>query len=95
MSKTGKLIGTNLLILLVYSLIGAGSFLNSHDQYAGLGFGMIMVMAIGIHVFALMIISIVLFVKKDKARGRDFLISMFVVLLVGFSACFGGMTLIN
>lgn len=94
MSKTGKLVGTNLLILLVYSLICAGSFFNSHDQYAGMGFGMLMMMMIGGHVLILMIISIVFFIKKDKARGRNFLISMFVVLLIGFSACFGGMTLI-
>lgn len=69
-----------------------GIFVADSDPYAGIGFGMFMMIAIGIQALALLIIGIVLLVQKKKDRGRAFLLSMFIVLLVGFSACFGGMT---
>ncbi len=92
MDKTGKLVGINLLLLLIYGAIIMGIFAAGSDPYAGVGFGMFMMIAIGIQALVLLIIGIVLLVQKKKDRGRAFLLSMFIVLLVGFSACFGGMS---
>ena len=93
MNNSGKLIGINLLILLIYSALFLGGFWTDKGQYAGMGFGIFMMMAIAIHALVLLIIGIVLLVRKQRERGLAFIISMFVVLLVGFSACFGGMSI--
>jgi len=94
MQGTGRIVGINLIILAIYTVITLGIFMNDSDQYAGMGYGIFMMILLGIQSLILLILSIVFFVKKNKERGKAFLISLFVVLLVGFSACFGGMSVI-
>lgn len=94
MQGTGRIVGINLIILAIYTVITLGIFMNDSDQYAGMGYGIFMMILLGVQSLILLILSIVFFVKKNKERGKAFLISLFVVLLVGFSACFGGMSVI-
>lgn len=91
MKGTGRIIGINLIILAIYAIIAAA--ISSQDQsgYAGAGYGLIMMVLLAIHVLILLIVGIVFFVRKDREKGKAYLISFCVVLLVGFSACFGGM----
>ncbi|NET33014.1 MAG: hypothetical protein F6K19_13515 [Cyanothece sp. SIO1E1] len=91
MKGTGRIIGINLIILAIYAIIAAAVASQDKSGYAGAGYGLFMMTLLAIHVGILLIMSIVFFVRKDKEKGKTYLISLFVVLLVGFSACLGGM----
>lgn len=92
MQGTGKIVGINLIIMAVYTVICFGIFIADSDQYAGMGYGIFMMGLIGLHVVALLILAIVFFVRKENTKGKAYLISLVVVLLIGFSACLGGMS---
>lgn len=91
MKGTGRIIGINLIILTIYTIISAAIASQDHTGYAGAGYGLIMMTLLAIHVAILLIIGIVFFVRKEREKGKAYLISFCVVLLVGFSACMGGM----
>ncbi|NRB52802.1 MAG: hypothetical protein HRU41_34400 [Saprospiraceae bacterium] len=91
MKGTGRNIGINLIILAIYTIVSAAIVSQDHSGYAGAGYGLIMMTLLAIHVAILLIIGIVFFVRKDREKGKMYLISFCVVLLVGFSACMGGM----
>ncbi|MBX2876735.1 MAG: hypothetical protein KTR30_31755 [Saprospiraceae bacterium] len=91
MKGTGRIIGINLIILAVYSIGSLAISTQDQSQYESMGYGFIMLILLAIHVAILLIVGIVFFVKKDKEKGKAFLISLCVVLLIGFSACLGGM----
>lgn len=96
MKDLGKILRINLLILLGYSLAILAlnySSISSGEHMAGIGFAILMMGAIGLHVLINLIIGIVKFVQKDKERGQSYLISMLVVGVVGFSSCLGGSAL--
>lgn len=84
MSILGKVISYNLLAFLIYAILVA--FSGQADLSALLGLGISIIHAIGC-----LVASIVFYVKKDKERGGGFLISMIILLVVGFSYCFGAM----
>jgi hypothetical protein len=89
MNQVKKVVGINLIILLVYTIIyGIGGMMES-GQYKGMGAMIMMMMAVGAHVGILLLISIIRFASKNKESGRAFLLSGLLVLLVGFSACWG------
>ena len=94
MKGTGRIIGINLLILAVYTILSAVVASQDNSGYAGAGYGLFMMTLLAIHVGILLIAGIVFFVRKDREKGKVFLISLCVVLLVGFSACLGGMEVI-
>ncbi len=91
MKGTGRIIGINLIILAIYAIISAAIASQDKSGYAGVGYGLFMMTLLAIHVGILLILSIVFFVRKDREKGKTYLISLFVILLVGFSACLGGM----
>lgn len=91
MQGTGRIVGINLLIMAVYTVLSFGIFIMDSDQYAAMGYGIFMMGLIGVHALVLLIMGIIFFVKKENNKGKIYLISLLVVLLVGFSACFGGM----
>jgi hypothetical protein len=84
-----KLAGINLIILLVITVIGAAVGFNEHGQYKGLGAMILMAFGVGLHTAILFAASLIQFVRKNNESGRAFLLSALLVLVVGFSACFG------
>ena len=95
MKNFGKIIGINLIILLVYSVLAY--FINGtsggSSGYDALGYGFILMVFLVPHVLVNLIIAIVKFVRKEKELGSSYLLSMFIVAIVGFSSCAGGMEL--
>ena len=87
MKQPGKILFINLGILLVYMVIINLIASQEHDEY-GLAVVLYSSIAIGLHALANLIMSIVSFVGKDKGSGAGFLISAFMVALIGCAGCF-------
>lgn len=83
LKKTG---GINLLILLVYTLLV--SVFSTGNQWQ-MSVMIVLAMLIAIQFGLNFIISIIFFAQRDKIRGRNFLLSSLLVLVIGFSSCFG------
>lgn len=83
LKKTG---GYNLLILVAYTLLF--SILSTGKEWQ-LAFMILMAALISIQTGLNFIVSLIFFAKKDKVRGRNFLLSALIVLVIGFSTCFG------
>ncbi len=77
MSQIQKIIGANMLILLLYNL------LMGRSVYASIG----LMIAIALHMFLLSVIAMVFFGLKRSSEGKAFLLSMGLVLLIGFPLC--------
>lgn len=88
MNALKKIAGINLLVLLGYSLLARLAD-NSSSHEAGLGFMMLMVVGVVLHIGINLLLCLVFFSKRDKERGRAFLLSSIIVAVVGFSACWG------
>ena len=92
MKNFKKIVGINLLVLLIYT---AFIYLNSIGQReAGLEILVLSAFTIGIHVSINLIISITFFIKGDNELGKSYLAACGLVLLIGFSTCFGGTALV-
>lgn len=76
--------GINLLILLMYTLVIS---LYSGDNALVILFALLVL--VGIHVAVNVVLAIVFFVRGEKPRGKAFLLSALIVLVVGFSSCWG------
>lgn len=83
-------LANNLWLLLAYNIV---SHLVYPEQYDALAVAITLCFAIGIHTIVLVILAIYSFVVKDNEMGRKHLIAALVILVIGFSTCFGGMTL--
>ena len=87
MQHLKKIAGINLLVLIAYTTL---VFVFNYDEREGsFTIMLIMMPLIGIHVFVNIVLGIIFFTQKDNARGRAFLLSALVVLIVGFSSCLG------
>lgn len=85
MESLKKIGGINLLILLIYmGLI----HVTSTGPERELGVLVFAAMAIVFHVGVNVLIAIVQFIRKEK-NAKSYLLSAVIVLVVGFSACFG------
>jgi hypothetical protein len=93
MKKFGKIVGVNLIGLLVYSLVIriAAMHESSGDRSNDILFGS--AVAVGIHVIICLLISLGTFASRDNANGRNWLGTAGVVLLIGFSVCLGNSAL--
>lgn len=87
MQHLKKIAGINLLILLAYTVIIFAVNVNGSGR--SLGILATAMVVIGIHVFINVILAIIFFIQKDKERGMAFLLSSLIVLVIGFSSCFG------
>ncbi len=86
LKEVGKIAGVNLIIVLFYTAFSyAISPKNNHDY----SFLIFMMMFIAAQAFINLVLSIIFFVKGDTAKGLAFLLSIGVVLVLGFSSCFG------
>lgn len=80
MNKFGKIVGGNLLILLIYSLC-IQIFCTSYDLF------IIPVMMILFQVVLNLVLSVAQFGKGDRELGKAYLLSSGLVLGIGFSIC--------
>ena len=72
----------NLLAILVYNLL-AVLFLKDGAVFA-------LMFIVALHVFINFMLSLIFyFVNKDSEKSKHFLLSMFIVLGIGFGACIG------
>ena len=78
----------NLMILLAYTAV-SGLLTSRSSDHKGLGAMMLIAMLVGLHNLILLTISIVKFIRYDKPGGKAYLLSALLVLLIGFSACYG------
>ena len=94
MKPLNKILIINGVIMVLYFIFGL--FANQgDDHYAGLGYMIIMMIAVAIHVVISLLIGVYHFVQKNNEMGRYFLLSALLIGVVGFSACFGGGTLLS
>jgi hypothetical protein len=94
MNPLRKVAMWNMIILLIYSIvIFSLIFLpdRSSDHMIGLGFMIMMMFAVAIHATINLFIAIFLFARAtDNDLAKAFLASSGLVLVVGFSTCWGG-----
>jgi heme/copper-type cytochrome/quinol oxidase subunit 2 len=88
MNAVKKIGGVNLAILLIYSVIARLSDTKG-GTYKGMGFMMMMMLFVALHVVVTLIICLIHFARKNKELGRAYLLSSILVLIIGFSACLG------
>jgi len=89
MENVKKIVGINLLILLVYML---AINVPSTEHKDGLAVVLLSAFAIGAHTGINFLIAIVLFIKKEP-NAKLYLLSSGLVLVIGFSSCWGSMML--
>ena len=86
MTPFKKVAGANLLILLIYTVVIHNS-VSVHDKQFEIM--ILMVYAVGLQVIINFITAIIFYFMKMEDFGRAFLSSSGLVLLIGFSTCFG------
>jgi F0F1-type ATP synthase assembly protein I len=88
-----KVVGLNLVALLVVMVS-----LMVWDALDGGGGGWVfggMIFWLPVHVLVCLVTCIVMFATKRTPQGQAWLVAMFVVGIVGFSACWGGMMIMS
>ena len=88
MNKIKKILGINLIILLVYSCFIPRLMIDVKDNESTIGVIIFLVFATALHVGNNTILSIILFLNRNKELGNAYLISSGIVLLIGYSSCF-------
>ena len=88
MKSIGKIVGYNLLAILVYSLL-----IRIVVKGESMGILVFSAFAVGLHVIASLFVAVAHFSDSNRAYGRAWLLSALVVLLVGFSTCLGNAAL--
>ena len=96
-SNLGKFIKWNLIIYFGVSfleLITAKLMMgNTADGYTGVFFMILSMMSVGLQVVVNGILSIIHFIKKNNELGKSYLLSLLIILLIGFPLCFTGLLL--
>ena len=81
-----KVVGINLAILLIYSLlIRIGN--PGREKSLGILLGSFVVILL--HIFLLILVGVILQSSGKKELGRSFLLSSVFVLVIGFGVCWG------
>jgi hypothetical protein len=93
MKKFGKIVGINLACVLVYSILIRLLSSGESDHDRGLGIVIFSAFAVGAHVVVCGGASIGFFSSGNREAGRNWLATMGIVLLVGFSVCLGNVSL--
>jgi hypothetical protein len=88
MNTIKSVVGYNLLMILIYSIV-------IHFASGGSNMGIIIYSAfvVAAHVVISAVISLGFFASSNKEMGRAWLLSTGIVLLVGFSVCLGNTAL--
>jgi hypothetical protein len=82
-----KIVGVNLMILLIYTIL---IFAFSSGSEKGLGVLIGLAFCIAIHSGLNLIFAIVSFIQKFKEEGKSFLLSALLIVLIGFPSCWIG-----
>ena len=90
-----KVVGVNLLILFLFAAIVLAYSWNDSGHMAGIGYAIGMMYFVGFQSFVNLILGIIAFVQKKNTSGKAFLLAMLAVAIIGASACFGGIFLIE
>lgn len=90
MEDIKKVGGFNLLILIVYMII---TNVGSTGPERELAVAVIAAMLIVFHVGLNVVVAIVFYIKKNNKAGSAFLLSAGLVLVIGFSACLGSVSM--
>lgn len=93
MDEIKKIAGINLLILLIYTIILP--LLPSSPRERGYVILFVGCVLIGIQVGVNLVAAIVLFILGKKGLALSFLATAPLILLVGFSTCFGSVALLG
>ncbi len=95
MEKAKKIITVNLFILVgLMSLFFFPSLSTKGGSHNNLGFAIGAMIVIAVQAFVNLMAAGFYWYKNKKELGKSHLLSMFIVLIVGFSACFGGTSLL-
>ena len=84
--------------MLVYNLIVMGLIFadgSSSNGYESLAILLILMNVVGLHTAVTVVISIVYFVKHNKDLGKAHLLAALVILIIGFSFCWGNAALFD
>jgi hypothetical protein len=90
MKSFGKVAGINLAVILAYSALvrlAAGSSGSANDR--GLSIMVFSAFAVGAHLLVCLGVMVGFFVSGKREKGRVWLATAGVVLVVGFSVCLG------
>jgi hypothetical protein len=83
-----KIAGINLAVLFAYSVLIRA--LNGGGSHGGaMGIMLMSAVVVGFHVLICLIVSAAIFADKNRELRRAWLLSSGIVLLVGFSTCWG------
>jgi hypothetical protein len=94
MEQNKKIIWINLAILLTYTIIiQYASEVQYDHQHKSLFVLVYSMYAIIAHLGLNLILTIGYYFKEDKDKGNAFLLSSLIILLVGFSSCWGSLFL--
>lgn len=85
MQEIKKIVGINLIILVIYMIV---INVTSPASDRGLSILVSSMVFIGVHVGINLLVAIVLFIQKHK-NAKYYLLSTLVVGVIGFSACWG------
>ena len=91
MKNLQRYIGINLVLLVLYTVF---TKVMTMSEKAGLGYVILMLLLVSLHTFINFIASIVQFARGDRDKGKTLLLCTGVVLVVGFSACIGGASIV-
>ena len=86
MNETKKVVGINLLVLLVYNIIVHLMYFEEGKE-KGLSILFALLFVVGIHVIINLLLWITYNITSNPKLAKAYLISSGIVLLVGFSSC--------
>lgn len=97
MENFGKIFGINMGVMIVYMVgihfLAKGGGNNSSD--AALGVAILCMIAVAAHAVVDLILMIVMFASGKKGNGFSFLLTTFLVGLIGFGACWGNIASVD
>jgi hypothetical protein len=92
MKPLTKIAGINLAVMFAYSAIIRWQSMGEGNN-ASLSIMIFSAFAVGLHVLICAVVSGSLYGEKNKALRKAWLLSMGIVLLIGFSTCLGNASL--
>ncbi len=100
MNLQKKIIYINLAILVAIAFIFLIASIGESGNYAGMGYGLLMMVYPPVHAVICFIIGMVFFLKvhrdeRNKQITRGFFISAGLIAVIGPSLCFGGIGVID
>jgi len=90
MTDFRKIAAYNLIALLIYTVMANIAATGKERQ---LGVMILLAGLVSLHVAGNLLAAIVFFIQRNNTKGRAFLLSALIVLLIGFSACWGSASL--